>query len=415
MMRLVLFHPMDPRGRKLGGIETHVRLVLARHPSATALLLVGIDEIGDRDLGAVEALEYEGRRIDFLPVARVDAGAINRAATTIFQSTTLRFALGALSHLGKVRVMIRGASVSCEVERFEFALFAKLLRAPLVLIVHNEGSKGDKMDSLLKRYWFLHRFNERVALALADRIFAVNASIARRIATLSAPLSSKTEVMSVSVDTTVFSPTPFPREDDCFHICFAGRLDDFKDPPLMVATLAASAKKLARGTGRGFRRVVFDYVGASDPTLVPGFEAIAPFVVRHGIRTAAEVASIMRSAHAGIITSFFEGMPCYLLEMLASGRPVCAISLPQFAALIVEGVSGTLVDRRATPEDSAEALSDAVVALAAAIAVDRLEPKTIGALARPYSAETQMSRLFAWHRRLATGDIAQASASATAA
>ena len=401
-MRLVLFHPMDPRGRKLGGIETHVRLVLARHPSATALLFVGVDEIGDCVLGAVQTLDYEGRCIEFLPVARVDDATINRAAKTIAQSTTLRFALGALRYLGRVRRQVKDAPASCEIERFEFALLARLLRIPLVLIVHNEGSKGDRMDSLLKKYWLLHRFNERVALSLANRIFAVNEAIARRIASFSERLAAKTEVMSVSVDTDIFAPTPFPRADDAYHICFAGRLDDFKDPPLMLATLAMLAETLAQGGFGRFRRVVFDYVGASDPALVPGFAAIAPFVVTHGICRAAEVAAIMRNAHAGIITSFFEGMPCYLLEMLASGRPVCAISLPQFAPLIVRGVSGSLVDRRAVPRDSASSL-------------DRLEPRLISALAQPYSVEMQMSRLFACHRRLAMGDAVQASASATAA
>ncbi|MBE7220596.1 MAG: WecB/TagA/CpsF family glycosyltransferase, partial [Caulobacteraceae bacterium] len=51
--RLCLMHPMDPRGAKLGGIETHVRQVLARHPQDFSMLFVGVDEIGDRPLGVV--------------------------------------------------------------------------------------------------------------------------------------------------------------------------------------------------------------------------------------------------------------------------------------------------------------------------------------------------------------------------
>lgn len=415
MTRLVLFHPMDPRGRKLGGIETHVRLVLARHPTATALLFVGLDEIGDLEPGVVHHLDYEGRRIDFLPVARVAASTINKAATTIARSTTLLFARQALRHLGKVRAVIRGMPASCEIERFEFALLAKLLGIPLVLIVHNEGSKGDKMDSLLKRYWFVHRFNERLALALADRIFAVNASIKTRIATLSPRLARKTEVMSVSVDTTLFVPTRFAAETDVFHVCFAGRLDDFKDPPLMMATLSALSGRLAMAEGDGFKSVVFDYVGASDPTLVPGFAAIAPFTVRHGICKAAEVAAIMRRAHAGIITSYFEGMPCFLLEMLASGRPIAAIRLPQFDGMIVDGLSGLMVERQATQQASADRLAEAFVVLAAQVRANQLDPRSIGALAQPYSVETQMRRLFVCHQDLATRAAPQPRVSASAA
>ena len=72
--------------------------------------------------------------------------------------------------------------------------------------------------------------------------------------------------MSVSVDTARFVPTPFSWDDDAFHVCFAGRLDDFKDPPLMLATLAHLSERLAAAPVGRFRRVVFDYVGATDPT-----------------------------------------------------------------------------------------------------------------------------------------------------
>lgn len=393
---------MDPRGDKLGGIETHVRLVLARHPETMSILFVGVDEIGDLPLGAVAPLDHEGRRIDFMPVAHVPADRINKAAKRVGQSTTLRFALGLVRHLAAIRRTLPHGRASAEIERFEFAIIPKLLGLPLVLLVHNEGMREDKMDSLLKRYWFLHRFNERVALTLADRVVAVNASIAERIERLSPALARKTEVMSVSVDTERFVPGPFANEDDAFHICFAGRLDDFKDPPLMFVTLARLAGALAARPAGRFRRVVFDYVGASDPARVPEFAAIADLTVRHGVRKAPEVATIMRRAHAGIITSYFEGMPCYLLEMLASGRPVGAIALPQFASLIIPGFSGALVDRRATRDASAEALATAFVDLAAAVAAGRLDPAAIGALAEPYSVATQMGRLFARHEALAT-------------
>lgn len=401
--RLVLLHTMDPRGAKLGGIETHVRLVLARHPEPMSLLFVGIDEIGDLALGTVVPLTFEGRRVAFLPVAHVPSAAINRAAKRIGESTTLRFALGLLRHQAAIRHAVRGEHASCEIERFEFAIVPRLLRLPSVLLVHNEGTKEDKMDSLLKRYWVLHRFNERVALTLADRVFAVNESIARRIAALSPRLAAKTEVMSVSVDTQRFAPHAFVLPDDAFRVCFAGRLDDFKDPPLMFATIAALSRKLAANPAGRFRRVVFDYVGASDPARFPAFAAVADLTVRHGIRTAAAVAALMREAHAGIITSYFEGMPCFLLEMLASGRPVGAIALPQFVPLIVDGLSGVRVERRATPAESAEALADGFAALAAAIDAGALEPTAIAALAQPYSVTAQMSRLFACHETLAGG------------
>ncbi|HWG04179.1 MAG TPA: hypothetical protein VG271_04110, partial [Beijerinckiaceae bacterium] len=68
MYRLCVMHPMDPRGNKLGGIETHVRLILAHHPSDFSLLFVGIDEIGDLQTGKIVQVTVGDRKVDFLPV-----------------------------------------------------------------------------------------------------------------------------------------------------------------------------------------------------------------------------------------------------------------------------------------------------------------------------------------------------------
>ena len=413
MTRIVLFHPMDARGRKVGGIETHVRLVLQERPSSKSVLLVGVDEVGDCEPGRVHRIVYGDRTIDFLPVMRVDADEMNTAARRITRSLTLRFLLAAVRHLPTIAGAVRGERASCEIERFEFALLPRLIGRPFVLVVHNDGTREDAMDSLLKRYWFLHLANERIALALAAKIFAVNDSIAGRIATLSRRAAARTEVLSVSVDTGCFVPTAFELGGSTFRVCYAGRLDAFKDPPLMFASLALAAERLAARPGR-FARLAFDYVGAHDPALVPGFDRIAALTTRHGIKTPPEVAAIMRGAHAGIVTSIFEGMPCYLLEMLASGRPVATIDLPQFAPLIEAGHNGRRVARGADPAAAAGAMADALLALADEIAAGLLDPSAIAAGVRPFSADAQMGRLFAAHASL-TAREPQPSASASAA
>ena len=53
--RLTMLHPIDPRGSKVGGIETHVRLMYERQPADFSVLLVGIDERGDLELGKLVA------------------------------------------------------------------------------------------------------------------------------------------------------------------------------------------------------------------------------------------------------------------------------------------------------------------------------------------------------------------------
>ncbi|MBV8849113.1 MAG: glycosyltransferase [Methylobacteriaceae bacterium] len=391
--RLVLFHPMDPRGLKLGGIETHIRLLLSAHPEDFSVLMVGIDEIGDRAVGALSRIDFAGRSLDFLPVLQMRGDSVNKAAATLGGSLTLRFAAGALRHLPAIRGAIGQTRRSAEIERYEFALLPKLLRLPSVQWVHNEGGKDDKMDSLMKRYWFVHTASERLALALADRIVAVNPSIAAHIARISPRAAERTDVMSVSVDTRRFRPTPFDIGDGVFRICFAGRLDEFKDPPLMFEVLARLYAKLQG-------KLEFHYVGATDPARHPEFAKVRAFTVRHGAQDPDGVRAIAARCHAGILTSYFEGLPCYLLEMLASGRPVGAIELPQYAPLILPGVSGALVPRSASREDSAAALAAAFESLWQDIQGSRVNPVRLHTLVAPYSVETQFGRLFAIHRAL---------------
>ena len=391
--RILLMHPMDPRGGKLGGIETHVRLILSRHPADFSVLFVGVDEIGDCELGTVKRVEVDGRVIDFLPVVHIGTDRINLAARKLTGSTTFRFALGALRFLPRLRKLTRGAPISADLQRFEFAVLPKLLGLKTIQMVHGEGSKDQKMDSLIKKLWFIHRANETLALTLADQILCVNPNIVTRLEKILPRAARKAEVMTVSVDTRRFAPTPFDTTDGVFRVVFAGRLDEFKDPPLMFRVFVALRARLNG-------RFEFHYVGATDPGRYPEFEAIRDCTVLHGVQGADGVAAIVRRCHAGVLTSYFEGMPCYLLETLSVGRPFCAIRLPQYDPLVVRGVSGELVERTDPVDTCLEQLVDAFARLRDDIFAGRIDTDRVHARVEPYSVETQMSRLFAHHRRL---------------
>lgn len=391
--RLVLLHPMDPRGGKLGGIETHVRLILTQHPGDFSILFVGVDEFGDSPPGKARKLEVGGRVIDFLPVASIPREKINLASRTIAGSTTFRFATGALRWLGAIRRAVGEGPASADLQRFEFALIARALGLETVQMVHGEGRRDQKMDSLIKTYWAVHQFNERLALTLAARILCVNPNIVTRIAREFPKLAPKAEVMTVSVDTRRFRAQPFDTGDGVFRVAFAGRLDEFKDPPLMFRALASAHRALGG-------KLEFHYAGTSDPHRYAEFAAIEAFTTRHGYLDAEGLARLYARAHAGTLTSFFEGMPCYLLEMLASGRPFAAVRLPQYDPLIVSGVSGTLVERGEQDAACESDLAAAFVALWNDIREGRVDPAGVRERVLPYSVDSQMQRLFAHHRAL---------------
>jgi glycosyltransferase involved in cell wall biosynthesis len=398
MHLLVVFHTLDPRGSKVGGIETHIRQILANFPVDFSVLFVGVDEIGDKKLGVIAPIEIAGRVFDFLPVVHIPQNKINLAAKSLFKSTTLLFVLGILRHifalkkgLGK-KGLVKGKATA-ELQRFETAIFPKLLGIPAVQTVHGEGSKDDKMDSLTKKLWFINSLNERIALSCANKIICVNANIAKRIGRLFPSQASKTQVMAVSVDTKVFTIQPFNTSDGIFRVIFAGRLDEFKDPPLMFRTLAALHEKLDG-------KFEFHYVGTTDPERYAEFAGVKHFTVLHGFRPATQIAKIAAICHAGVLTSFFEGMPCYLLEVLSVGRPFVAIRLPQYDAVIIKAVSGELVERGASVEQSVNDLVETFTRLWADIQAGRIDPNKVHDCIAPYSVDNQMSRLFDIHRAL---------------
>ncbi len=393
MHRLVVFYPLDPRGTKVGGIETHVRLILANFPADFSPLFVGVDEIGDRKLGVIAPLEIAGRVFDFLPVAYIPQSQINIAAKSLLKSTSFRYVAGILRHIFALKKGLGSGKTTAELQRFEAALIPKILGIPAVQTVHGEGSKNDKMDSLIKKLWFIHSLNERIALSSARRIICVNSNIVKRIEQLFPRQAPKAQVMTVSVDTKVFAAQPFNVSDDVFRVIFAGRLDEFKDPPLMFRTFAALHQRLAG-------KFEFHYVGMTAPERYAEFESIKHFTVLHGFRPASQVAKIVASCHAGVLTSFFEGMPCYLLEVLSVGRPFVAIRLQQYDAVIIKGVSGELVERSASIEECVSDMTEAFMRLWADIKAGRVNPQKVHDCIEPYSVDNQMSRLFDIHHGL---------------
>jgi glycosyltransferase involved in cell wall biosynthesis len=391
---LCLIHPLDPRGSKIGGIETHLRLLLRRAPEKWRLLVVGVDGRGDCELGRPTGLVVNGRCVDFLPVIHYPDTDVHEAARRIDRSVTVRFAVGLLQNLLRIQRAIGPAPASIELERFEFAAIPYLLRRPAVQVVHGEGSRGDKMDSLIKKYWFVHRTMEELAIRLASAIVCVNPNIEARLKRKLPGRSRSIELMPVPVDTTVFKICPFDHDDGIFRVVFAGRLDEFKDPPTMFRTLRAVCDRLQG-------RFEFHYVGTSDPHRYSEFGLIDGCTRRHGYKTPPEVAAIVARCHAGLLTSFFEGMPCYLLELLSVGRPVVAIRLPQYDPMVQEGVSGSLLERSSDQQLTATNLADRLLSTWAAIQRDELDPCRIHAKVEPFSADELLGRHFARHARVA--------------
>lgn len=395
---LVLVHPFDPRGAKVGGIETHVRQLLRKHPPGMRVLLIGTDDSGTLELRKLHAMTIGDASFDFFPILHAPGSDRLGAASRLSQSLTLRFALALAGSISPLRRLLRGKQAVAEIERVEFAPLVRAVGLGFVLISHNEGDpKTDKMDSLLSRFWFLSAFSERLAMRLAGRAFGVTAKICDRLAQRGGKKSPKVELLSVSVDTELFRPSPFDLSGpfglsgDVLRIVYAGRLDAFKAPATMFRVIEHVAEKLAG-------QVEFHYCGGGNAAAFPEFAAIAERTVLHGALDSAQVAEVMRSAHIGILVSHYEGMPCFFLELLASGRPFAGVRLPQFDALVHEGISGTMVERAESEDETARAVAVAIIPLWDAIRSGSIDPGIVHEYVLPWSSDQQLKRLFDAHR-----------------
>jgi glycosyltransferase involved in cell wall biosynthesis len=391
--QICLIHPFDPRGEKVGGLETYIRDFITFHPDDTDLLFIGVDSAGDLKLGEIHRLTFRGRTFEFLPILRYSDLQAREAARSIRTSLTGQFFVALLRHFGPIARLIRSRQCSIDLRRVEFSWLPVLLRLPFVQMLHGEGAPKLQMDSLLRKYSFVHNAGERFAVATSTKFLCVNPFITERLQRTYPRRKHKIDTLWTWVNTEIFRPQPLPAGAAPFRVVFAGRLDEFKDPPLMFRTIDGLRKRLQGG-------VEFHYIGTSDPHRFTEFTAIEDITIRHGFKDAAGMAATLAGAHVGILTSEFEGMPRFVLETLAVGRPVVAMHLPQLEPVIHHGISGFLVPRSGSPENMSDALVQRLIDVRDSIDAGEMDSARIAGVITDFTPGTQLARVFRFHQEI---------------
>ena len=395
-------HPFDPLGRKVGGLETYIRDFIRLCPPDFSILMVGADGAGQRELGRTIEVALEGRPFTFLPILHYPEDEMHEAATRLTKSITLNFFIQLARYLPTTSKLTRDGTWSAELRRMEFALIPTLMRLPFVQMLHGEGAPHQQMDSLLRRYWFLQNINERFSLSRCEKFLCVNPFITQRVRRQYPSHANKVETLTTWANPQIYKPTQFRQRDGMYRIAFAGRLDNFKRPSVMFDAIAKISNEFPG-------EVAFHYIGASDPFRFPEFSPIRPITVLHGQKNAEEIAELMSTMDAGILTSEFEGMPRFVLEMLRSGRPIVALHLPQLEPVIEDGVSGFLVHAPNNAAEQADAVAEKLAALRKSICANKLDPFAISKKVEPYSPETLLGRVYQIHREIQNGQRSKCS------
>jgi glycosyltransferase involved in cell wall biosynthesis len=391
--QICLIHPFDPRGEKVGGLETYIRDFITFHPVDTDILFIGVDSTGELELGRLHRLTFRGRGFDFLPILHYSDQQAREAARSIRTSLTGQFFMALLRHFGPIARLIRARRCSVDLRRVEFSWLPAILRLPFVQMLHGEGAPKLQMDSLLRKYAFVHNTGERFAVAMSEKFLCVNPFITERLQQAYPRRKDKIDTLWTWVNTDIFRPQPLPSDITPFRIAFAGRLDEFKNPKLMFRTIDRLRQRIGDG-------LEFHYIGTSDPHRFTEFAAIEDVTVCHGFKDAAGMAATLANAHAGILTSEFEGMPRVVLETLAVGRPVVAMHLPQLESAIQDGINGFLVGREGPTEQWAETLAQRFVEVRDAIAARKMDPVQIAGAIAEFTPGRQLARVFSYHREI---------------
>ena len=397
-----LVHPFDVRGKKVGGLETYIRDFITFCPDNTRVLFVGVDAVGDLKLGKISEISFRGRTFDFLPVLQYSDERAREAARTIRESITAQFFVGLLRYFPTIAQAMRERRCSIDLRRVEFSWLPAALRLPFIQMLHGEGVPNQPMDSLLQKYRQVHLVSERFAIRKSHKFLCVNPMITERMRSTYESHSAKIDTLWTWVNTLIFQPQPFPKSIDPFRIIFVGRLDAFKVPRLIFKTIARLRTQL-KGA------IEFNYIGTSNPARFPEFSEIADVTKCHGFKDAKGVAAILADAHAGILTSEFEGMPRCVLETLAIGRPVVAVHLPQLEAVIHDGESGYLVRRDRSEDDLVEALAARFLDVRDSIFSGEMDPLAIAGKIKSFTPATQLARVYRMHHDMQRNDTSMLS------
>jgi len=386
--RVALFNSADPRGNKVGGIETYFRDYIFYHPDDIDILFVGVDEIGDLPLGQISRVTFRGREIDYLPLYYLE-DAVNKYTGTVLQSETMTFAKALIRNWRMLRRIMRQGGYSAEVHRVEYTPVLRSMGVPVIPMLHVWGGKDKQQSSVLGKYWYLRDATEFVAALTGDRFYAVNPDLTAMFRKRYPMFRDKFDTLTTWANTTTFRPTPF-QDHGTLDVLFAGRMDLFKRPDIMFSVIARAHE--------ADPRVRFHYVGDGDPEVFPEFAAIRDITTRHGSKSSAEVAELMQRVSMGLLTSDFEGMPRFVLETLSSGRPTVALHLPQLEPVVRDGESGYLVPRSDSQIDE---LARRVVDTGAHIRSGAMSPEAIRKFVNPYSPQALLGKIWDDHRRLA--------------
>jgi len=361
VLNVAIIHPIDPAGHVPSGIDAFIRGILKFAPPDLNYTLFGAtsDPVA-RPPGKLAKVVLGEREIEYWPLVTMDA-----TAQRGFVPLTIRY-LHALRLARK-----QGLLTPCNIldfHRIEPSFLFSDDPRPKNLLLHQDMSviRDANSDILWRHAPWLYEWLERRAFSQMRKIFAVRQSAVQRYRRLYPEFADRFAFIPTWVDSTVFVPSPsdssrtltraaLRREigisPDAPLLVFVGRLDQQKDPLLLIESLKLSVASVPNLhlviVGDGVLRSRVEEV-----VRVHGLTAQVHFL---GVQPPLEIAEILRAADLYALCSAYEGMPIAMLEALATGLPVVSTDVGEVRLVVHDGINGHISATR-DPKSFADAI-----------------------------------------------------------
>lgn len=381
---LSIFYQFDPWRSSIGGIQTFICSFLKYAPPELEVRLIGTGG-QDATIGQWQEKEFAGRKIQFMPLIKVENDDIRHLIPT-----TLKYTAALFKH--------NFASEFMHFYRIEAALAASNWQGEKILFVQNdiqkqmssaEGNNAILWQKFPQVYFALESF----LIKQFNHIYSCHTKTAEFYQQKYPDLAQSISYLKNTVDEEVFFPLYDDKEShienlaremglpkDTRFILFAGRLHPQKDPLLLIKAFAAlnepKVHLLMAGAGELAAEIRTEIAncGLSDK------------VTMLGAVPQPQLAKLHRISSIFVLSSVYEGLPLAVLEALSSGTPVVTTNSGETPNFLT-AESGIVCHER-TPQAIASALRQILQNPA------QYPSRACLQTAKPYSAKTVVGEVY---------------------
>ncbi len=346
-IKVVLVYPMDLLGSKEGGAETFIRGFIKHAPEDFDLEVVGVtSDRRARPPARPLRVPFGGRMVTFRPIIFV-RNENRRGRIPVSLRFTLALLPPGLRSEGAVYVF----------NRIEPALAFRRNRNSAIGLLHTDIPRQcvpGKTEIIWARYPRTYCRLEQWAVRRLDAVFAASEWTIDRYRRVDPLHAERMAFLPSWVDRDVFGPRTEDRgrlksrlrgthpglPADEPWVLFVGRLQVVKAPFRAVEGF----RRFLQDRGRGVLIMIGEGNQKERLTASIRRSGLENRIFLLGDKGQEELALFYQAADVFLLTSYYEGMPCCVLEALASGTPVVTTDAGEVRKVVRQGYSGEVVD-----------------------------------------------------------------------